>query len=345
MPTPPIGQSLDAFWTADTVNDWNDQYSPQKILKSPRKANKFREQLSTSPSSSPRKLNSPTKADREAKKTFESSKHQIAVSFLAELDTSVTNGQIQDLARCTGGVHFVWSKTLNSTAGRANWRRETTKTRKLDGTTEITHKHHASIELAEKVIDDEHRLLNVIAHEFCHLATFMISGIKDQPHGKQFKAWGKKCTDVFASRSVEVTTKHTYQIEYKYIWQCRNEECAAEFKRHSKSIDPNRHTCGSCRNRLVQIKPVPRKDAQGVSGYAVYVKENFAKVKSELPQGSSQKEVMEALGRQYRAEKEAGRLRAARPAEEDVHESPPGKATEADVDDVACVLEAIVLDD
>lgn len=33
------------------------------------------------------------------------------------------------------------------------------------------------------------RLVNVIAHEYCHLANFMISGIKDSPHGKEFKEW------------------------------------------------------------------------------------------------------------------------------------------------------------
>ena len=35
----------------------------------------------------------------------------------------------------------------------------------------------------------QERLLNVVAHEYCHLANFMISGIKDNPHGKEFKAW------------------------------------------------------------------------------------------------------------------------------------------------------------
>ena len=33
------------------------------------------------------------------------------------------------------------------------------------------------------------RLVNVVAHEYCHLATFMISGVKDNPHGKEFKEW------------------------------------------------------------------------------------------------------------------------------------------------------------
>ncbi|TKA44329.1 hypothetical protein B0A54_05072 [Friedmanniomyces endolithicus] len=298
---------LDAFWNAEAINDWNDQYSPQKEW-SPKKARATRADASTSPTASPKKPQSPTKrtkADVAAKKDWESRKHEVAKAFIDELDQRITASQVLELTASTGGVHFVWSKTLNTTAGRANWRRETTKTRQLDGSITVTHKHHASIELAEKVIDDEERLLNVVAHEFCHLANFIVSGIKDQPHGKQFKEWGGLCTRVFGPRGVEVTTKHSYRIEYKYIWQCS--DCGAEFKRHSKSIDPKRHTCGTCRSKLLQIKPVPRKgNGEGApTGYAAYVKKHFADVKAALPAGASQKEVMEAVGRRYRAEKAA----------------------------------------
>jgi len=304
LPTPPHRPSLDAFWNAETVNDWNDQYSPRKEWKSPRKLKLLADDASTSPTSSPRKAQSPskrTKAELDAKKDWEARKHRIAETFLSELDRTITDGQVQELAKSTGGVRFIWSKMLNSTAGRANWKRETTKTRQPDGTVSVVHKHHASIELAEKVIDDEDRLLNVIAHEFCHLCNFMISGIKDQPHGRQFKDWGRKCTKAFGDRGVEVTTKHTYQIEYKYIWQCSNGDCGVEFKRHSKSIDPKRHTCGSCRSHLQQTKPVPRAGG-AATGYAGYVKQHFAEVKARMP-GATQKLIMEAVARKYRAEK------------------------------------------
>lgn len=335
IPTPPGRPSLDAFWNADAVNDWNEQHSPTKILKSPRKLKFPQNDSEQSSTTSPRKTQSPfkrTKAELEAKKTFAESKHRIADDFLAELDTVVTDGKVRELAASTGGVCFVWSKTLNSTAGRANWRRETTKTRHQDGTTTQKHKHFASIELAEKVIDDEDRLLNVIAHEFCHLANFMVSGIKDQPHGRQFKEWGRKCTAAFAHRGVKVTTKHSFEIEYKYIWQCSNEECGVEFKRHSKSVDPKRHTCGTCRSKLVQIKPVPRKNGDGgnAHGYAAYVKDNFAVVKKSLA-GASHKEVLEAVAKKYRAEK-ASKV------------SPPADGG-LDMDNVTKALEVITIED
>lgn len=302
---------------------------------SPKKKAAMRKQEPDSPSASPRRSQSPTKrtrAENEAKKDFESQKRLLCEVFFAELDREVTDGQIQELAALTGGVKFIWSKTLNSTAGRANWRRESTKQRNLDGTTTVTYKHHASIELAEKVINDEERLINVVAHEFCHLANFMVSGIKDQPHGRQFKVWGARATKAFAHRGVEVTTKHSYQIDYKYVWTCTNEDCGQEFKRHSKSIDLSRHTCGNCRSKLVQTKPVPRKQA-GATGYAAFVKENFASLKKELGAGSSHKEVMGALGQRYREQKETA-------------VAVGGKtAAAADIDDMAKALEVINLSD
>ncbi|KAG9539595.1 hypothetical protein KCU79_g19528, partial [Aureobasidium melanogenum] len=182
IPTPPHAPNLEEFWNVHAVNTWNDEYSPQKPLMSPKKNRKALQEDSDSPSSSPRKLQSPTKKSRAemvAKKDFENKKHKLVEDFFAELDHKITENKIGELAALTGGVKFVWSKTLNSTAGRANWKRETTKHRNLDGSITTTQKHHASIELAEKVIDDEERLLNVVAHEFCHLANFMVSGIKD----------------------------------------------------------------------------------------------------------------------------------------------------------------------
>lgn len=351
VPTPPLRASLDAFWNAETVNDWNDQYSPRKEWKSPKKLKQQSADASASPTASPRKCQSPskrTKAELGAKKDWEARKHQLAEDFLAELDRTVAGGQIQHLAKSTGGVRFIWSKTLHSTAGRANWKRETTKSRQLDGSRDVVHKHHASIELAEKVIDDENRLLNVVAHEFCHLCNFMLSGVKDQPHGRQFKEWGRKCTVAFGDRGVEVTTKHTYQIDYKYIWQCSNEDCAVEFKRHSKSVDVKRHTCGTCRSQLVQIKPVPRQGGAGggATGYAGYVKKHFATIKAGMP-GASQKLVMEAVGRQYRAEKATALVSAksSNQVEMDVSDLRTSGPGGEDMEKVARVLEFITLDD
>jgi predicted SprT family Zn-dependent metalloprotease len=343
--------SLDAFWNPAAVNEWNDRHSPVKPIVSPKKQ-KWREDIVKmmegvtledssdesyespieSPKKKPAKRNtskpktpdvestSTVKQIREQRKAFSETKHAIAEAFLLELDTTIASGRIQELSKSTGGIKLVWSKTLKTTAGRANWRREQIRVRTgplpTDTRTEI--RHHCSIELAEKVIDDEERLYNVLAHEFCHLTTFMISEVRNNPHGAEFKSWGRKATAAFGtSKGVEVTTKHSYQIEYKYVWECIT--CGYEFKRHSKSIDPARHSCGKCKGRLAQTKPKPRGAGAGAaaagqegkrekSEYQVFVKANFARVKKELEaegRDAQMGKVMEAVAREYRERKGA----------------------------------------
>ena len=82
-------------------------------------------------------------------------KVQLATEFLRELDNKVAEGRVGALAESVGGVKIIWSKKLNSTAGRANWKRETLVSRDTEGTSTKVYRHHASIELAEKIIDDE----------------------------------------------------------------------------------------------------------------------------------------------------------------------------------------------
>ncbi|KAF4305501.1 SprT-like protein [Botryosphaeria dothidea] len=326
IPTPPHGPSLDAFWSAEVVNTWNDQHSPRKVLQSPRKQQRFGATNDGPILSSSLQKKSPTKRD-PARKSFEQRKHDLANDFLKELDDTITQGRISSLAEECGGVKLVWSKTLNTTAGRANWKRETLKTQE-NGTTTVRDRHHASIELAEKVIDDEDRLVNVIAHEFCHLANFMISNIRDNPHGKEFKEWAKKVTKAFGHRNINVTTKHTYAIDYKYIWACI--DCGHEFKRHSKSIDPAKHRCGSCKAELAQIKPAVRQKNpnKGPSEYQIFMKENFQRIRREN-EGKSHKDIMEILGKEYREHKVKKATAAA----------------DSELVQVAKAIETIVLDD
>jgi predicted SprT family Zn-dependent metalloprotease len=238
----------------------------------------------------------------------------------------------------TGGIKLVWSKTLKTTAGRANWRREQIRLRNGPLPTDIktTHLHHCSIELAEKVIDDADRLRNVLAHEFCHLAVFLIDGIRNNPHGAEFKAWARKVGGKFGNQGVEVTTKHSYEIEYRFVWECVG--CGYAFKRHSRSVDPKRHSCGKCKGRLVQVKPTPRgggigaassktaagdaKDgsgdgkAKGKSEYQMFVKENYGRVKQRLVEQGREAQlgkVMAIVAEEYKAWKEykSGLLKAA----------------------------------
>ncbi|TGO85308.1 hypothetical protein BPOR_0410g00090 [Botrytis porri] len=308
IPSTPHRPSMDSFWSQDLVNDWNDQYSPMKTLQpiSKPKLQPFSTSGGKSLFKKPPSFKAP-RIDKDSKKAFSISKHTIASDFLLELDTKITSGRIAELSASTGGVQIIWSKKLTTTAGRANWKRETIKsplTTNTDGKATTTFRHYASIELAEKVIDDENRLLNVLAHEFCHLANFMISNIKTNPHGKEFKEWAAKCSNVFGDRGIEVTTKHSYEIEYKYVWECTEAGCKTLFKRHSKSIDTQRHRCGACKGVLAQIKPVPRGAAKNgkENEYQAFVKENMKKIRDENP-GSPQKDIMGLVAKKYQEQK------------------------------------------
>ena len=130
-----------------------------------------------------------TKNAVRLRRAFQATKVETAINFTILIDEKITNGKISELSRSTGGIKIIWSKKLNSTAGRAHWKRERSRANCLQQGSMPDEQHFASIELAEKIIVDEDRLRNVLAHEFCHLANFMISGVKDLPHGKSFKEW------------------------------------------------------------------------------------------------------------------------------------------------------------
>ncbi|KAJ5004568.1 HMG box-containing protein [Colletotrichum sp. SAR 10_99] len=321
IPKTPHGPSMDLFWSQEFVDEWNEEHSPKKLILPPA-------QKSPAKSAVKAKTNKIEAAkQKETKKSFEKTKHDLAQAFLRELDDNITQGKLQSLAESTGGIQIKWSAKLNTTAGRANWRRETVRKVANGIEQSVTHRHHASIELAEKVIDDENRLLNVVAHEFCHLANFMVNGITGNPHGKEFKIWAAKCSQTFGDRGIEVTTKHSYEIDFKYIWECA--ECGLEYKRHSKSINPERHRCGSCKAQLKQTKPVPRAAAKP-SEYQQFFKEQMKIVKQEHPK-SPQKEVMKIIADRWA--KRGGSNRA----------TPETESVEASIDNVGARLNSIKL--
>lgn len=123
-------------------------------------------------------------------------------------------------------------------------------------------------------------------------------------------------TLAFSHLSVKVTTTHNYKISYKYIWACASPSCGLEYKRHSRSIDPTRQSCGKCSGSLIQIKPSSligrgERARRGGSGegegevrqtrgrYQDFVKRNFATVRSEHP-GLGMAGWMVELGRRFR---------------------------------------------
>lgn len=149
----------------------------------------------------------------------------------------------------------------------------------------------------------------------------MLSHQTTNPHGLAFRTWAAKATSLFSDRGVEVTTKHAYEIEYKYVWECK--DCGVEYGRHSKSVDTERVRCGvqGCGGGLVQVRPVPRgggKDGRGqgkegetgkkMGEYQAFVKEWVGVVRRENP-GVAQSVVMGIVGRRYQEFKKAKEAR------------------------------------
>ncbi|KAK3949675.1 SprT-like family-domain-containing protein [Pseudoneurospora amorphoporcata] len=300
---PKLKPNSDLFWSREFVDDWNDEHSPKKELFSSGPSKPLADSPKKCPRApSPQKIAAAqARESRLLRQAFDAHKHSLATDFLVLLDTRLTSSRLSALTASTGGIKLVWSKTLNTTAGRANWKKESITTRpskqeaNKEGKKEV--KHHASIELATKVLSTPERLFNTLAHEFCHLAVFMIDGVTTRPHGAEFKAWARRVNDEFGRHrcpfgklvvgevetrgkweggyAVEVTTRHGYEIEFRYVWVCdgpvsgvegKDKGCGTEYKRHSKSVDPSRHRCGVCKGVLRQVKPAPRGQQEGGGG-------------------------------------------------------------------------------
>ncbi|KAJ5640560.1 hypothetical protein N7528_000185 [Penicillium herquei] len=287
VPPTPHRESTDAFWDQEITNTWIDQHSPRKIHSierstidllrdfddSDNEGSSQDSSLSLSSIGSSRNSSEPKtpsktalrKAEAAARKkakedeknqksAWDSSKDALAKDLLHELDQRVTDGEFSRLTKDSGGVKIIWSKTLVSTAGRANYKYGS----KQPGSPRI---HTGSIELAEHIITDEYRLINTLTHEFCHLLNYIISRVTDNPHGESFKRWGQRCEEAMRDHPIyggriHVTTKHSYKIDFKYVWACVG--CGQTYGRKSKSIDPARVRCGQCKGCLEQIKPKPR---------------------------------------------------------------------------------------
>ncbi|THH11362.1 hypothetical protein EW145_g686 [Phellinidium pouzarii] len=72
----------------------------------------------------------------------------------------------------------------------------------------------------------------------CHLACWVINRNPKEGHGGTWNGWAY---EVMEKRpDIKITTKHSYDIAYKFEWQCQGVNCKKVYGRHSKSIDPTK---------------------------------------------------------------------------------------------------------
>lgn len=203
--------SSDEFWDEGTTNSWIDTHTPHKTPNVARAAFNTTDDISKVSSSGDeveeeeKRLTSRTTSSKKAaamgsegtvasKRAFNMRKKQLAEEFLQTVDDKISGGEVAKKTASTGGVKIIWSKTLRTTAGTAKWRME--KSRGTSGQVQPGNpslsdsvRHHATIDLSEKVVDSEEKLYNVLCHEYCHLANYIISNVRKPPHGASFKKW------------------------------------------------------------------------------------------------------------------------------------------------------------
>ncbi|KAE8584040.1 hypothetical protein XENTR_v10020801 [Xenopus tropicalis] len=184
-------------------------------------------------------------------------------------------------------MEITWNKKMRKTAGYC-----VTGQKRLPML-----QRYARIELSEKVCDSADRLRDTLIHEICHAATWLINGVRDG-HGQFWRFYAKKATVVHPELPM-VTRCHTYEINYKYTYECSR--CKNTIGRHSKSLDTEKFVCALCKGKLVLLSST-RKDGSPAGGqltpFAKYVKENYGSTKKVMT-GMSHAEVMRKLSADF----------------------------------------------
>ncbi|CAE6515918.1 unnamed protein product [Rhizoctonia solani] len=210
-----------------------------------------------------------------------------AIALFEELNDSVFNGKLPK------DCPIEWSKKLNTTAGRAHWKRI------RDANGNVT-RHDTRIELSTKVVDCKERVKNTLSHEMCHLGAWIFDSEMKPPHGPAFKRWSNRIME--ARPDITISTCHSYEISYKYEWKCSSEQCGRTYGRHSKSIDPEKQ--GKLYHNSIRVWLTAFETAHKRTAFQDYLKTHMKDFKAANP-GMQHGEAMKRLGEMFRAEKEA----------------------------------------
>ncbi|KAF3838163.1 hypothetical protein F7725_009931 [Dissostichus mawsoni] len=181
-------------------------------------------------------------------------------------------------------MSVTWNKKLRKTAGYC-----------ITGQERAGGNRYARIELSEKVCDSADRLRDTLIHEMCHSATWLINGVRDG-HGNFWKLYARKSTVAHPELPM-VTRCHSYDIKYKFQYQCTR--CKNTIGRHSKSLDTQKFACALCTGQLVLLTSAKQR---APTPFANFVKENFGTVRQEL-MGQSHGEVMRKLSADFASTK------------------------------------------
>ncbi|KAF7668226.1 hypothetical protein LDENG_00023720 [Lucifuga dentata] len=205
---------------------------------------------------------------------FKQNKEELTSKLFQLYNTSVFDNKLPI------SMSVTWNKKMRKTAGYC-----------VTGQERGGGSRYARIELSEKVCDSADRLRDTLIHEMCHAATWLINGVRDG-HGTFWKLYARKATLVHPELPI-VTRCHSYDIKYKYQYQCSR--CQNTIGRHSKSLDTQRFVCAICTGQLVLLRP---SKPRAPTPFANFVKENYGNVRQELT-GQSHADVMRKLSADF----------------------------------------------
>ncbi|KAG2463829.1 ACRC protein, partial [Polypterus senegalus] len=198
-------------------------------------------------------------------KNFKKKREELTKSLFVLYNSSIFQNKLPE------NMEVTWNKKMTKTSGYC----VTGQRKGTDG------QRYARIELSDKVCDSAERLRDTLVHEMCHAATWFINGVRDG-HGTLWKLYAKKSTLVHPELPM-VTRCHTYEINYKYHYQCTR--CKHMIGRHSKSLDTQRFVCAFCQGTLILMNPSNKKQSANegkLTPFAAFVKENYKSAKNEL---------------------------------------------------------------
>ncbi|KAJ7412580.1 UDP-N-acetylglucosamine--peptide N-acetylglucosaminyltransferase subunit isoform A [Willisornis vidua] len=213
-------------------------------------------------------------------KYFKKNKEELAQKLYSLFNSTIFEQKLPET------MAIVWNKKMRKTAGYC-----------VTGQTGPEAKRYARIELSEKVCDSADRLRDTLIHEVCHAATWLINGVRDG-HGRFWRFYANKSAVIHPELPV-VTRCHSYEINYKFIYECV--QCKAKIGRHSKSLDTERFVCAFCAGQLCLSQPRGRAGTPArtqLTPFAKYVKENYGLTKREQ-HGLSHAEVMRKLSADF----------------------------------------------
>ncbi|XP_056121157.1 germ cell nuclear acidic protein [Rhinichthys klamathensis goyatoka] len=207
-------------------------------------------------------------------RSFRQKKEELTAKLFQLYNSSVFDSQLPT------DMSVTWNKKMRKTAGYC-----------VSGQERGTGTRYARIELSDKVCDSADRLRDTLVHELCHAATWLINGVRDG-HGPFWRLYARKA--MLAHPELPMVTRcHSYDINYKYQYQCNR--CENSIGRHSKSLDTTKFVCALCTGQLVLLTPSkPRAPAP----FASFVKENYSSARQQLA-GQGHAEVMRKLSADF----------------------------------------------